>query len=133
MRRYWITPDHARLLLLHGACLDLPDDPALTVAPDAGDEITILDIARRLVAYLAPGAQEPEIAITGSRPGERLAEPLTASYERLERLPLPGLLAVRGIPAPDPASVAVAVDRLAGLLAAEAGPDAVRDALFHGL
>jgi O-antigen biosynthesis protein WbqV len=31
MRRYWITPGHARLLLLHGACLP---DRAAVIAPD---------------------------------------------------------------------------------------------------
>ncbi|MDQ3701522.1 MAG: polysaccharide biosynthesis protein, partial [Chloroflexota bacterium] len=84
MRRYWITPQHANLLLLHAACLGGPEEPALTVAPDAGDEITIMDIARRLWSALTPALVptspeqrgEPAITITGPRPGERLAEPL---------------------------------------------------------
>ncbi len=133
MRRYWITPDHARLLLLHSACLDprtAVGAPSLTVAPDAGDEIAIVDIARRLWDVLAPGGSEPPLAVTAPRPGERLAEPLVAPYERLERLALPGLLAVRGVPAPDAVAVADAVRRVAGLLDGEAGPRAVRDALF---
>ena len=61
MRRYWITPEHARLLLLHGACLDplaLGADASLTVAPDAGDEITIVDIAQRVWACVATPAQQ---------------------------------------------------------------------------
>jgi O-antigen biosynthesis protein WbqV len=133
MRRYWITPDHACLLLLHSACLDprtTVDAPSLTVAPDAGDEIAIVDIARRLWDVLMPGGSEPPLAVTAPRPGERLAEPLVAPYERLERLPLPGLLAVRGVPEPDAAAVADAVRRVAALLDGDAGPGAVRDALF---
>jgi O-antigen biosynthesis protein WbqV len=132
MRRYWITPQQARLLLLHSACLDpaAVGEPSLTVAPDAGDEITIVDIARRLWAYLTPDGGEPPLAVTAPRPGERLAEPLVAPHERLERLPLPGLLAVRGVPPPDAAATAAAYRRVADLLAEDAGPQAVREALF---
>ncbi len=147
MRRYWITPAHARLLLLHGACLDplaLGSGGSLTVAPDAGDEITIMDIARRVWAAVAApthqasraaaGGQpdgEPLVRVTGSRPGERLAEPLTAPHEQLEALPLPGLLAVRGMPPADPEWVAEAVQQVRRLLDDEAGPEALRAALFR--
>jgi O-antigen biosynthesis protein WbqV len=134
MRRYWITPDHARLLLLHAACLHpagVGGEPSLIVAPDAGDEITITEIAERVWACLVPEGGRPPLAVTGSRPGERLAEPLTAPYERLEPLPLPGLLAVRGVPAPEPERVTAAVRRVAALLDAEAGPAAVREAIFR--
>jgi FlaA1/EpsC-like NDP-sugar epimerase len=133
MRRYWITPDHARLLLLHSACLDplnVGGAGSLTVAPDAGDEIAIVDVARRLWELLSPRGGEPPVAVTAPRPGERLAEPLVAPHERLERLPLPGLLAVRGVPAPDGAAVAATYRRVDDLLAGDAGPQAVRDALF---
>jgi O-antigen biosynthesis protein WbqV len=133
MRRYWITPQQARLLLLHSACLDpaaAVGEPSLTVAPDAGDEITIVDIARRLWEYFTPDGGEPPLAITAPRPGERLAEPLVAPHERLEGLPLPGLLAVRGVPPPDAAATAAAYRRVADLLAEDAGPQAVREALF---
>ena len=151
MRRYWITPQHARLLLLHGACLDplaLGADASLTVAPDAGDEITIVDIARRVWACVATPAQQASrsgarggsrrgrtasrlVRVTGSRPGERLAEPLIAPYEQLEALPLPGLLAVRGGPPADARRVAEAVQQVRRLLDEEAGPEALRAALFR--
>jgi O-antigen biosynthesis protein WbqV len=149
MRRYWITPQHARLLLLHGACLDplaLGAQGSLTVAPDAGDEISLMDVARRVWACVATPAQQappaahgegggpdgaPPVRVTGSRPGERLAEPLTAPYEQLEALPLPGLLAVRGGPPADPQQVAEAVQRVRRLLDEEAGPEALRAALFR--
>jgi O-antigen biosynthesis protein WbqV len=157
MRRYWITPQHARLLLLHGACLDplaLGAQASLTVAPDAGDEISLMDVARRVWACVATPAQRaslagpregrrpdgapsgqsdgaPPVRVTGSRPGERLAEPLTAPYEHLEALPLPGLLAVRGGPPADPQRVAEAVQHVRRLLDDEAGPEALRAALFR--
>ena len=126
MRRYWITPAHATLLLLHGACLD---DRAVIVAPDAGDEITVVDIAARLARIVVPG-HAPEIRVTGARPGERLAEPLVAPHESLEGVGLEGILAVRGMTGIDGIAVEAAVDRLASLLADGAPDVVVRDALF---
>jgi O-antigen biosynthesis protein WbqV len=147
MRRYWITPHHARLLLLHGACLDplvLGEDASLTVAPDAGDEITIMDVAKRVWACVATPEQRasraaeggqpdgaPSVRVTGSRPGERLAEPLIAPHEHLQVLPLPGLLAVRGGHPADARRVAEAVQQVRRLLDEEAGPEALRAALFR--
>lgn len=127
MRRYWITPDHARVLLLHAACLD---ERAMTVTPDAGDEISVLEIARRMMMALRPGESDPEIAITGARPGERLSEPITAAHERLEALHLPGILAVRGGRAPRGPAVSEAVARLLDLLEQDHTNDDLRAALF---
>jgi O-antigen biosynthesis protein WbqV len=126
MRRYWITPSHATLLLLHGACLD---ERAVTIAPDAGDEITVLEIAARLAQMVVPGTRH-DIRVTGARPGERLAEPLVAPHESLAQVGLEGILAVRGLTAIDTAAVGAAVDRLVALLANGAPDGAVRDALF---
>ncbi|HEX2033143.1 MAG TPA: polysaccharide biosynthesis protein [Chloroflexota bacterium] len=130
MRRYWITPQHANLLLLHAACLALPAERAITVAPDAGDEISILDIARRVARAIVPQGPEPAIAVTGRRPGERLAEPLTAAHEWLEPLPLPGLLAVRGICPPPPGATEAAVAAVSQLLDRGASAAELRTALF---
>ncbi|MGH2350139.1 MAG: polysaccharide biosynthesis protein, partial [Chloroflexota bacterium] len=130
MRRYWITPQHANLLLLHGACFGGSGERSITVAPDAGDEIASVEIARRVAQAISPGAPEPPITVTGLRPGERLAEPLTASHERLERLNLPGLLAVRGIPPVDPAAVVSAVRRVVTLLDQDPSPTQLRAALL---
>jgi O-antigen biosynthesis protein WbqV len=130
MRRYWITPDHARVLLLHAAC---QTERAMTVTPDAGDEISVLDIARRVTLALRPEARDPQIAITGLRPGERLTEPIVAPHERLEPLPLPGLMAVRGGVSPPLQAVTPAVTRLLNLLAQEDANDVVRRALFEEL
>lgn len=126
MRRYWITPSHATLLLLHGACLD---EPAVMIAPDAGEEITVVDIAARLAQLVAPG-HPPEIRVIGARLGERLAEPLVAPHESLEGVGLEGIFAVRGTSAIDGVAVSVAVSRLTALLAVGASDAEVRDALF---
>ena len=69
--------------------------------------------------------------VTGSRPGERLAEPLIAPHEHLQVLPLPGLLAVRGGHPADAGRVAEAVQQVRRLLDEEAGPEALRAALFR--
>ena len=127
MRRYWITPEHARLLLLHAACLR---DRWVIVAPDAGAEIAILDIARRVARALRPQDPEPAVAVTGIRPGERLSEPLCAPHEHLEAAPLPGVLIVRGATQAEAGRVAEAVRRLARLLERDAGPAAIREAVF---
>ena len=128
MRRYWITPDHARVLLLHAACLD---ERAMTVTPDAGEEISVLEIARRMTMALRPDEIDREIAIIGARPGERLSEPITAAHERLEALRLPGILAVRGGRAPRGHAVSAAVTRLVDLLAEDDRNDTLRAALFR--
>jgi FlaA1/EpsC-like NDP-sugar epimerase len=111
---------------LHGACLD---ERAVTIAPDAGDEITVLEIAARLAQMVVPGTRH-DIRVTGARPGERLAEPLVAPHESLAQVGLEGILAVRGLTAIDTAAVGAAVDRLVALLANGAPDGAVRDALF---
>jgi O-antigen biosynthesis protein WbqV len=127
MRRYWITPAHATLLLLHGGCLS---EDAVIVAPDAGEEIEVIEIVRRLAGQLAPGKPTPEVRVTGARPGERLAEPLVAPHEVLEHVPLPGLLAVRGIRSLDARAVGDAVGEIARLLSVGAPDGEVRNALF---
>ena len=127
MRRYWITPAHATLLLLHGGCLS---EDAVIVAPDAGEEIEVIEIVRRLAGQLAPGKPTPEVRVTGARPGERLAEPLVAPHEVLVHVPLPGLLAVRGIRSLDARAVGDAVGEIARLLSVGAPDGEVRNALF---
>ncbi len=135
MRRFWITPEHAMVLLLHAACLG---DQAVIVAPDAGEEITVLEIARRLYRALRPAPLDgpeavdsaPPITFTGLRPGERLTEPLVGPGEWLERTPLPGVLAVRGTAVPDPAAVAGALARVAEVVQAGAPPAVLRETLL---
>jgi len=128
MRRYWITPDHARLLLLHAACLA---DRAVTVTPDAGEEVAVLEIARRMARALRPEQPDPAIAVTGLRPGERLSEPMTTAHEHLEALSLPGILRVAGTyVAPGP-MVEAAIERLERLMETDAESGGLRDAVFR--
>ena len=134
MRRYWITPEHACLLLLHAACVD---EPFAVVTPDAGEEIPAAEIARRVHRELVDQASAPfETVVTGLRPGERLSEPLTAPHERLERSALPGLLMVRGWRAAAPRDVASAVGKVARVLSepdGEADPQRIRAAVFDAV
>lgn len=132
MRRFWITPEHAMVLLLHAACAD---DRATIVAPDAGEEITVLEIVQRLYRALRPVRPEapetvPPITVTGLRPGERLTEPLVAPGEWLERTPLPGVLAVRGSAGLDPTTVTRALAQVAEAVQAGAPPAVLRETLF---
>lgn len=129
MRRYWITPGHARLLLAHAACFG---HRVMTIAPDAGEELATIEIARRIFRALRPEAGEPEMVITGLRPGERLSEPLCAPHEHVEQASLAGVLVVRNTVPVDPIVVAAVVDRLAELLRAAASAAAIRRALFDG-
>ena len=88
MRRYWISPRHALALLLHAALLT---GPSLMVVPDVTDELTPVDIATRLWQQLRPGAAGPPLRSSGTRPGERLSEPLLQTEERLAPPEVPGL------------------------------------------
>jgi O-antigen biosynthesis protein WbqV len=126
MRRYWITPAHATLLLLHGACVN---DRAVVIAPDAGEEISVVDIGTRLARIVSPG-HPPMIRVIGPRPGERLAEPLVAPHESLEEVGLEGILVVKGTTAIDGRAVVAAVTHLETLLAGGATDDEIRRALF---
>lgn len=126
MRRYWITSEHAKLLLLHAACLG---ERMVTVVPDAGGEIATMDVARRLFAALRPGETGPEFVVTGLRPGERLSEPISGPGETLEPAPLPGLRVVRGVNALPPDSVREAVALTRQLVEGDASADRVRAAL----
>jgi FlaA1/EpsC-like NDP-sugar epimerase len=128
MRRYWITPGHATLLLLHAACFS---DPVVMVAPDTGDEIPTIEIARRVLRQLRPGSGEPAIVITGLRAGERLSEPICAPYERLAPAPLAGVRLVLGRAPVDTRLAADGVERIARLLADGAPPGAIRAAVFE--
>lgn len=105
----------------------------MTVTPDAGDEISVLEVARRMSLALRPEDRDPQIAITGLRPGERLSEPITALHERLEPLPAPGIVAVRGTVASHQQDVAPAVMRLLNLLAQDQSNEVVRRATFEEL
>ncbi len=82
------------------------------------------------VGARSPQAGEPEITVQGRAresawPGPSPPPGVPA------RLPLPGLLAVRGIPLPTAGAVERAVQRVLALLEGDANPQGLREALFR--
>lgn len=77
--RYFMTADEAVQLVLQAAVIGR-DGEVLVL--DMGEQVRIVDIARRLVAAV-PG--QVEIVFTGLRPGEKLAEDLLGHGERDDR------------------------------------------------
>jgi FlaA1/EpsC-like NDP-sugar epimerase len=87
MTRYWMTTGEATMLLASAACLARTPAPLLA---EVGEPVPLMRTAERLAERLI--GRRPEIAIVGPRPGERLHEELTYSYERLEPSTLPGIV-----------------------------------------
>jgi FlaA1/EpsC-like NDP-sugar epimerase len=77
--RYFMTADEAVQLVLQAAVIGR-DGEVLVL--DMGDQIRILDMARRLVAAVP---QRVEIVFTGLRPGEKLTEDLLGCGELDDR------------------------------------------------
>ena len=79
MTRYWMAMDEATSLLVHSLGLDTGSCSVL----DVGDPIAVRDMAQRVARLVRSDLHNPEIVITGSRPGERLAEELLSASERV--------------------------------------------------
>jgi FlaA1/EpsC-like NDP-sugar epimerase len=77
--RYFMTADEAVQLVLQAAVIGR-DGEVLVL--DMGEQIRIVDVARRLVAAVP---RPVDIVFTGLRPGEKLAEDLLGSGERDDR------------------------------------------------
>jgi FlaA1/EpsC-like NDP-sugar epimerase len=90
MTRYWMTRREATLLLAAGAGLPSPLGPLLL---DVGEPVPLVRTAERLAALL--DRPMPRVEIIGPRPGERLHEELTYTYEELVPTELPGVRAAR--------------------------------------
>jgi FlaA1/EpsC-like NDP-sugar epimerase len=120
--RYFMTADEAVQLVLQAAVIGR-DGEVLVL--DMGEQIRIVDMARRLVATVP---RQVDIVYTGLRPGEKLAEDLLGEGEQDDR---PYHPLIRQVPvAPlSPASVLCLdpADALAGLRKA-LGDDAAREA-----
>lgn len=91
MTRYWIGIREALWLLLAAGSLAEGEQ---TVMLDAGEEVPVVEMARRVCGLLRPGEAECEIAYGAARPGERLREELLSSSEHFEAGPWPGMLQV---------------------------------------
>ncbi|MEQ8745395.1 nucleoside-diphosphate sugar epimerase/dehydratase [Pyruvatibacter sp.] len=117
MVRYFMTIREAVQLVLYASAREQGPEGNVgaIVVLDMGEPVRIIDMARQMIrlAGLEPD-KDIEIRITGTRPGERLSEPLFDRRE--EHLPSghPGLLLAR--PAVGPlAQIGNAVDQIVAL------------------
>jgi len=98
MVRYFMTIREAVQLVLFASAREMSQDGSVgsILVLDMGEPVRIIDMARQMIrlAGLEPD-EDIEIRITGTRPGERLSEPLFDKRE--EHLPSghPGLLLAR--------------------------------------
>ena len=79
MKRFFMTiPEAASLIIQAGAY----GDPGATYLLDMGEEVAIVDLARRMIRLhgLRPG-KDIEVVFTGLRPGEKLREELSLQTE----------------------------------------------------
>ncbi|MCC7367754.1 MAG: polysaccharide biosynthesis protein [Chloroflexi bacterium] len=95
MSRYFMTISEAASLIVQAANFTTGNDVFLL---DMGEEINILDLARRLIRLrgLRPDIDIP-IVITGPRPGEKLREVLHSAEEYTQPTPHPQVMRVLGI------------------------------------
>jgi FlaA1/EpsC-like NDP-sugar epimerase len=77
-RRFFLTLDHAVTLLMSALS---PEYEAGILIPDLGPPRTVEELARYLIAATAREQQGIEIIFTGLRPGDKIEELLSSSYE----------------------------------------------------
>ncbi|NNE53470.1 MAG: polysaccharide biosynthesis protein [Sulfitobacter sp.] len=76
--RYFISSDAATALVLEAGALA---EGGETFLPDMGAPMRIMDLAREMIAELAPRGDVP-IVVSGLRPGEKLQEDLSLTATR---------------------------------------------------
>jgi dTDP-glucose 4,6-dehydratase len=91
MTRYWISMAEATWLVAQAAAIGSPGSVLML---DVTDEVSIVDVARRVERLVAPDGSGLPLRITGLRPGERLREELLSDNEAFRPGPVPGLLDV---------------------------------------
>jgi FlaA1/EpsC-like NDP-sugar epimerase len=91
MTRYWIGMREAVWLLLSTSQLE---PGGQTIMLDAREEISVVEMARRVCRLLAGETNPCEIVFGSPRPGERLREELISSSEQFVPGPRAGLLRV---------------------------------------
>lgn len=122
MTRFFMTIPEAASLVMQAATLDTPEDVFIL---DMGEPVRILDLAKRFIrAYgfvpQVQGTDDPvlghqmSIALTGSRPGEKLHEELAYQAEELSPTRVEGVMAWDG-PSPDRGDVLRMVAELSEL------------------
>jgi len=98
MVRYFMTIREAVQLVLFASAREMSQDGSVgsILVLDMGEPVRIIDMARQMIrlAGLEPD-EDIEIRITGTRPGERLSEPLFDKREEHLASGHPGLLLAR--------------------------------------
>ena len=89
--RYFLTVEESVQLLLSSLTIS---GPSTLLIPKLSDPYRIVDLANFLIDRVPQTEKRPQIVHTGLRPGDRLNEKLTASFERCTPTSNPGLLAV---------------------------------------
>jgi FlaA1/EpsC-like NDP-sugar epimerase len=79
MTRYWMAMEEALGLLWHALALPAASRTLL----DTGPPIPVQAIAERVCQLMQPDGPPPRFVMTGTRPGERLAEELASASETL--------------------------------------------------
>jgi FlaA1/EpsC-like NDP-sugar epimerase len=79
MTRYWLAMPEAIGLLWQS----LTQPTGSITLLDTGEPISVEAMGRRMFQLVKGRNEEPEIVVTGARPGERLAEELASASERL--------------------------------------------------
>jgi nucleoside-diphosphate-sugar epimerase len=112
MLRYWITMASAASLLAH-AVLAASEGEQLVAAADAVS-LTVGEVAER-IWRLAGAPGDPDIELTGVRPGETMSEVIVGPGEGLAPTRYPGAAAIRGSePSPELAEIVAALDGTRG-------------------
>ncbi len=93
MLRYWITLQHAAVLVAHAALLAGEGEVVATAADPALLDVGVLG---ERIWGLAGRTGPPEVDLLGIRRGESLAEVLTGDGEQLGEEALPGIAPIRG-------------------------------------
>jgi len=97
MRRFFMTIPEAAQLVLQAAAL--AESNQIFVL-DMGEQIRILDLAKRLIRLSDHGQNQIEIIFTGLRPGEKLYEELALETEQLQPTAHEKIRAISSKPVP---------------------------------
>ncbi len=133
MTRFFMTIPEAASLVMQAATLDTPEDVFIL---DMGEPVRILELAQRFIrAYgfvpVVEGTSEAAaghympIALTGSRPGEKLHEELAYQAEELSPTRVDGVMAWDG-PSPDRGEVLRMVAELSELRQSQEAKGVIR-------
>jgi FlaA1/EpsC-like NDP-sugar epimerase len=79
MTRYWMAMDEATALVIHSLALGQRSRSL----PDTGEPIPVKAMAVRVSRLVHGDDHDPDVVITGARPGERMAEELFSRSEQV--------------------------------------------------